>query len=40
MLEEKPEDIWPDYYLKSFGFDREKLLPNTEDLANLWEITY
>ena len=40
MLEAKPEEIWPDYYLKSFGFDREKLLPITEELANLWEITY
>ena len=40
MLEAKPEDIWPNYYLKSFGFDRKKLLPITEELANLWEITY
>ena len=40
MLEAKPEEIWPGYYLKSFGFDREKLLPITEELANLWEITY
>ena len=40
MLEAKPEEIWPDYYLKSFGFDREKLVPITEELANLWEITY
>ena len=30
MLEAKPEEIWPGYYLKSFGFDREKLLPITE----------
>ena len=40
MLEAKPEAIWPGYYLTSFGFDREKLLPITEELANLWEITY
>ena len=40
MLEAKPEEIWPNYYLKSFGFDREKLVPITEELANLWEITY
>ena len=40
MLEAKPEEIWPNYYLKSFDFDREKLLPITEELANLWEITY
>ena len=25
MRELKPEEIWPDYYLKEFGFDREKL---------------
>ena len=23
-LEKKPEEIWPDYYLKEFGFDRER----------------
>lgn len=40
MLEKKPEEIWPDYYLRDFGFDREKLLPITEELANLWELTY
>ena len=40
MLEAKPEEIWHGYYLKSVGFDREKLLPITEELANLWEITY
>ena len=40
MLEAKPEEIWPEYYLKSFNFDREKLLPITEELANLWEVTY
>ncbi|MBR1690946.1 MAG: HAD-IIIA family hydrolase [Oscillibacter sp.] len=40
MLEDKPENIWPNYYLKSFGFDREKLRPITEELANLWEITH
>ena len=40
MLEAKPEEIWPDYYLRSFNFDREKLLPINEELANLWEVTY
>ena len=40
MLEAKPEEIWPEYYLKSFNSDREKLLPITEELANLWEVTY
>ena len=39
-LEKKPEEIWPDYYLKEFGFNREKLIPITEELANLWEVTY
>ena len=39
-LEKNPEEIWPDYYLKEFGFDREKLIPITEELANLWEVTY
>ncbi|MCQ2447484.1 MAG: HAD family hydrolase [Oscillibacter sp.] len=36
----KPEEIWPDYYLKAFHFDREKLIPITEELANMWEVTY
>lgn len=39
-LEKKPEEIWPDFYLKAFDFDREKLLPITEELANMWELTY
>jgi len=39
-LEKKPEEIWPDFYLKAFHFDREKLLPITEELANMWELTY
>ena len=26
MLEKKPEEIWPDWYLRDFAFDREKLL--------------
>lgn len=40
MRELKPEEIWPDYYLKDFDLDLEKLLPITEVLANLWEVTY
>ena len=40
MLEKKPEEIWPDYYLKAFDFEREKLLPIAEVLANQWEVTY
>ena len=39
-LEKKPEEIWPDWYLRDFAFDREKLLPITEELANLWEVTF
>ena len=30
----------PDWYLRAFDFDREKLLPIAEELANLWEVTY
>jgi len=37
MRELKPEEIWPDFYLKEFGFDREKLEAIAEELANLWE---
>ena len=40
MRELKPEEIWPDFYLKEFGFDREKLEAIAEELANLWEVTY
>lgn len=40
MLEKKPEEIWLDWYLRDFAFDREKLLPITEELANLWEVTF
>ena len=40
LCEKKPEVIWPDYYLKAFNFERERLLPIAEKLANLWETTY
>ena len=40
MREAKPEEIWPDYYLRDFRFDLDRLLPITEELANLWEVTY
>lgn len=40
QLEKKPEEIWPEYYLRAFSFDREKLVPIAEELANLWEVTY
>lgn len=40
MLEKKPEEIWPDWYLRDFAFDREQLLPITEELANTYEVTF
>ncbi|MEG1593109.1 MAG: HAD family hydrolase [Oscillibacter sp.] len=40
MLEKKPEEIWADYYLAAFDFDREVLLPIAEELGDLWERTY
>ena len=40
MLEKKPEEIWPDWYLRDFTFDREQLLPITEELANTYEVTF
>ncbi len=39
-LEKKPEEIWPDYYLREFAFDRKKLEPLAETLAGMWEVTY
>lgn len=40
MLEKKPEEIWTEYYLESFHFDREKLASIAEELGNTWEVTY
>ena len=40
MLEKKPEEIWPDYYLKAFSFDRKKLEAIAEELADHWEVTF
>jgi len=40
MLEAKPEIIWPEYYLRDFNFDRDKLMAIAEELGNLWEVTY
>lgn len=40
MLEKKPEEIWPNYYLKDFHFDREKLVPIAEKLGNQWKVNY
>ncbi len=39
-LEKKPEEIWPDYYLRDFAFPRERLAAISEELGNLWEVTY
>ncbi|QOX64507.1 HAD family hydrolase [Anoxybacterium hadale] len=40
MLEKKPEEIWPDYYLREFGFPRERIIPIAEALAQTWETVY
>lgn len=40
MLEAKPEIIWPDFYLKDFDFDREKLQAIAEEMGNKWEFTH
>ncbi|MCI8856068.1 MAG: HAD family hydrolase [Clostridiaceae bacterium] len=39
-LELKPEDIWPDFYLREFDFDRETIVDMSEELASMWEVTY
>lgn len=39
-LEKKPEEIWPEFYLRDFDFPREKLIPIAETLANMWEVTF
>ncbi len=38
--EKKPEEIWPEYYLRAFDFDRDELYGICEELANMWECTY
>ena len=40
MLEKKPEEIWPDYCLRDFALDRGKLISISEEIADLWEVTY
>ncbi len=40
MIELKPEQIWPDYYLADFDFDREKLEACAEELAGMWEVAF
>ena len=39
-LEKKPEEIWPEFYLRDFNFPPEKMIPMAETLANLWEVTF
>lgn len=39
-LELKPEEIWPDFYLRAFDFDRDTVVSMAEDLAGMWEVTY
>lgn len=39
-LELKPEEIWPDFYLREFSFDRETIVGMAEELASMWEVTY
>ncbi|MCI8881141.1 MAG: HAD family hydrolase [Clostridiaceae bacterium] len=39
-LELKPEEIWPDFYLREFEFDRDTIVEMSEDLASMWEVTY
>jgi len=40
MLEKKPEEIWPEYCLRDLALERDKLLPISEEIADLWEVTY
>ena len=39
-LELKPEEIWPDFYLREFCFDRDTIIGMAEELASMWEVTY
>ena len=36
----KPTQIWGDYILTDFAFPREVLLPRSEEIAHMWEVTY
>lgn len=40
MLEKKPEEIWPDFYLSDFDFPRERIVQLSETLAQTWESVY
>ncbi len=39
-IELKPEQIWTDYCLRDFAFDRNKIIELSEELAHAWEVTY
>jgi len=40
MRELKPEEIWPEYYLKSFAFPTDTVRAMAENLAGMWEVTF
>ncbi len=39
-MELKPEQIWPEYALNSLPVDKERLIPISEELAYMWELTF
>lgn len=40
MLENKPEEIWSEYYLYDFQFPKQKIMEISEELAQTWEKVY
>lgn len=40
MLEKKPEEIWPQYYLREFAFPAEAIAGMAERLAQTWETVH
>lgn len=36
----KPEQIWADYALSGLSINKDKIIPISEELAHMWEITY
>ena len=36
----KPEEIWGNYILTSWGLDFETVRPFAEELAHMWEVTH
>lgn len=39
-VELKPVQIWCDYVLTDFSFDRGRLAPCCEEIAHMWEVTH